>query len=107
MATVIDNPEKLHKELQAAGFPVVGVSSDGRIDYSRELTKSEKTALAASIASFDPAPTKEESRLEAYKAKGITPELLIWALWDQVIKADSTKAIAIEKLMTEIDLKIN
>ncbi len=37
------NIRLLHYELQQAGLPVVGVSSDGRIDYSRALTGPEQT----------------------------------------------------------------
>lgn len=43
----------LHTELEAAGLPVMGVSGDGRIDYSRELTPAEQTTAQAIIAAHD------------------------------------------------------
>ena len=48
----------LHEELITASLPVVGVSSDGRVDYSRELTAAEQTTAKAIIAAHD--PTKRE-----------------------------------------------
>jgi len=45
----------LHAELEAAGLPVVGVSSDGRVDYARPLTPAEQTTAQAIIAAHDPA----------------------------------------------------
>lgn len=44
---------QLHAELEAASLPVVGVSSDGRIDYTRALTAAEQTAAAAILAAQD------------------------------------------------------
>lgn len=48
----------LHSELEAAGLPVVGVSSDGRVDYARPLTPAEQTTAQAIITAHD--PTKRE-----------------------------------------------
>lgn len=44
----------LHHELAIAGLPVIGVSSDGRIDYTRALTSAEKATEATVIAAHDP-----------------------------------------------------
>jgi len=49
-------PSKLHQELASAGLPVVSVHSDGRVDYSHRLTKSEESKAQEIIANHDPAP---------------------------------------------------
>ena len=48
------NVELLHYELEQIGLPVVGVNSDGRIDYSRELTAGEQATAEAIVAAHDP-----------------------------------------------------
>jgi len=48
------NYRLLHYQLVQAGLPVEGVSSDGRIDYTRQLTAQEQTTAAAVIAAHDP-----------------------------------------------------
>ena len=60
------NVSKLHKELEAAGLPVVGVRSNGDpvADYLRELTVAEQAIADGIIAAHDPVeiplPTVEE-----------------------------------------------
>lgn len=56
--------QQLHEELTAAGLPVVGVSSDGRVDYSRALTAAEQTTAKAIIAAHDPAKRERDERDE-------------------------------------------
>lgn len=48
------NISLLHQELLRALLPVVGVSTDGRIDYGRELTQAEQTTAATVIAAHNP-----------------------------------------------------
>jgi len=48
------NVKLLDYQLKQASLPVVSVSSDGRIDYSRALTPAEQTTAAAIIAAHDP-----------------------------------------------------
>jgi hypothetical protein len=48
------NIELLHYELKQAGLPIVGVSSDGRIDYSRALTAAEQATADQVVADHDP-----------------------------------------------------
>ena len=48
------NIELLHYELEQIGLPVIGVSIDGRIDYSRELTAQEQITADAVVAAHDP-----------------------------------------------------
>ena len=75
------NVSKLHQELAAARLPVISVHSDGRIDYSRALSKSESDAAQRVIEAHNPAvvPTP-------------TTDDLVRALWAKVIKDDPTKA---------------
>jgi len=44
----------LHYQLAQAGLPVEGVSSDGRIDYTRTLTAQEQLLASQIIANHDP-----------------------------------------------------
>jgi hypothetical protein len=48
------NPTKLHAELEQAGIPIEGVSSDGRIDFLPAATDEQKTQAAAIVAAHDP-----------------------------------------------------
>ena len=59
----------LHAELEAAGLPVGSVSSDGRVDYSRDLTPTEQTTAQAVIAAHDPAKRERDERTARETAK--------------------------------------
>jgi hypothetical protein len=107
MSEQIYNPNKLTAELQAANLPVASVSSSGRIDYSRELTASEKRTAKTVTEAHDLTPLTKDLRQEAYRSAGITNDDLLFALWDQIIKGDSTGAVALQAKMEAIDLKIN
>lgn len=48
------NISLLYYELKQAGLPVEGVSEDGRIDYSQELTAEEQSTAEAVVAAHDP-----------------------------------------------------
>lgn len=56
-------------ELIEASLPVVGVSSDGRVDYSRDLTPVEQQTAAAVIAAHDPAKRTRDERTALDQAK--------------------------------------
>ena len=60
---------QLHTEIEAAGLPVVGVSSDGRVDYSRELTSAEQTTAKTIIAAHDPLKRERDERTAKTTAK--------------------------------------
>ena len=107
MSEIAINPSKLHQELLSAGFPVVGVASDGRIDYSRDLTASENKAVQSLIAAHDPTPSTSEARLEAYFKAGITLQDMIFALWSKVVQGDTTQADKIQAIMGNINATIN
>jgi hypothetical protein len=106
MATSV-NPTKLHQELLAVGLPVVGVSSDGRVDYSRDLTTTEQTTAAAVIAAHNSSQTTEEVRIDAYLNGGITLQNMVFALWYKVMLGDSNAADAIQTSMDSINATIN
>jgi hypothetical protein len=107
MTENIYNPQKLTEEFKKAGLPVVGVSSTGRIDYSRELTASEAKAAEAIISAHDPAPITKDLRIQAYLDAGITLETLVFSLWDQIIKGDSTSVDVLRAKLETIDSGIN
>ncbi len=107
MATIVVNPGKLHQELLDAGLPAISVSSDGRVDYSRELTQSEQSAAAAVIAAHSSALTTEEARIEAYLNSGISLQSMVFALWNKVMNSDGTAADQIQAAMAKINITIN
>lgn len=78
------NPAKLHQELKAAGLPVVGVSSSGRVDYERSLTSAEKASAQAVIAAHDPSATEKEIFFEKLALAGFSRDDLLFALWKSV-----------------------
>ena len=62
MKDKIYDPKKLTKELQDAKLPVSGVSSSGRIDFSRELTKAERIKADEIINMHDPDSSNDNSQ---------------------------------------------
>lgn len=63
------NVSLLTDELIAVGLPVVGVSSDGRVDYSRELTAAELTTAKTVIAAHDPTKRERDETTARQQAK--------------------------------------
>jgi hypothetical protein len=59
------NPTKLHAELEQAGIPIEGVSSDGQIDFSPTATAEQKMQAAVILAKHDPIDY-EAKRWEEY-----------------------------------------
>lgn len=52
------NAEKLDQELRAAGIPMEGCSSTGRVDFKPEATEAQRLQAAAIVALHDPARTR-------------------------------------------------
>lgn len=76
------NPYRLHKELTAAGIPVIGVSSQGRVDTDRELTPAEQERVKAILAAHDPSiPTASEAVRRMWEKADVTMEEILEALW--------------------------
>lgn len=90
------HPGRLQAELATAGLPVVGASSDGRMDFARPLS-AEEAALAEQIrAAHNPAPTTTELRRREYERLGISAHELIVALWEKVIEGRPEAAEALQ-----------
>ena len=107
MTTVYNKPATLAVALLEQGFPVAGVSSNGRIDFVRDLTTTEQKNLDSFLETYDETPTTEEQRHEAYKQAGITSEKLIFALWKELKNADPTDAADLEARINAINSDIN
>ncbi len=88
---MIYNTTKLDGELKAAGLPIVGCSSDGRIDWAEgHPTAEERAAAEAVLAAHDPTPEPEidvDAELEAAIAAATTLEQLKSALMGKIKRA--------------------
>ena len=75
------NYKLLHYELEQAELPVVSVSEDGRIDYSRKLTAQEQSTADAVVAAHDPNGLlpREEDEITAKEAKQSFRNMPQWA----------------------------
>lgn len=103
MSDNIYNPKVLTDQLQKAGLPVASVSSTGRVDYSRALSKAELLLAESVLNAHDPRPTDFDLRVEQMQKSGITFEMLVLALWDQIVKGDDSAATALNEQIMEID----
>lgn len=83
MTQIVVRPDLLHYQLAQAGLPVVGVSSDGRVDYDRELTPTEVATAIAIIAAHDKnAPTPAEIDDQTAAQSRISfKNIPNWATW--------------------------
>ncbi len=93
------NPQKLHQELKTAGLPVVGVSSSGRVDYSRSLTSTEKEAATQVITAHDPSVSDRDVFIERLAREGISRDDVLYILWKSVVEVDGLNN---DKLMESI-----
>jgi len=103
MLEKLTDPKKLTRELQSSGLPVASVSSSGRVDFSRALTKHEMSQADNIIKSHDPNPTEIEIRIQELKESGIDFDQIVLALWDLIIKGDSAPATALKSRMDLLD----
>ena len=83
------NPAKLHHELKAAGLPVVGVSSSGRVDYDRSLTAAEKESAQLVMEAHDPSPSDALVFIEQLAKAGISRDEILYALWISVVEGSN------------------
>lgn len=67
------NVTKLDQELRAAGVPIDGCSSTGRIDYRPEATDADRARGAAVLAAHDPGLSAEQL---GEAAGGLPPRVL-------------------------------
>jgi hypothetical protein len=91
MPETLINPAKLHEELALSGLPIAGVSSDGRIDYTRPLSKAEQAKAQEVIDNHNP----EQNILP-------TTDQMIIALWKKVMLDDSKDADSIAAAVKSI-----
>lgn len=84
----------LTEELSAAGLPVVGVSSDGRVDYARALTPAEQTTAQAIIAAHDPAKRERDERTARDVAKAAAADLRTYLDRTNPTQAQTVAALA-------------
>lgn len=87
---------RLQAELAAAGLPVVGVASDGRMDFARPLSPEEESLAEQIRTAHDPAPTAAELRRQEYERQGISDHELVVALWEQVLENRPAAAEALQ-----------
>jgi len=93
------NLQKLHQELLAAGLPVVGVSSSGRIDYMRALTAAEQSVAQKIVAAHDPSPSAKDVFIEKLALAGISKEDVLYALWQCLAEGDEQAKDDLVKLL--------
>ena len=105
MKTIL--PIKLYNELIAAGIPVDGCSSDGRIDFKPEATPEQRQQAAAILAAHDPTPALAERREMEYLKQGVTDHALIVALWEKLIENRSDLADALQAIRVSVKHEIN
>ena len=87
----------LYEELIAAGLPIVGVNSDGRMDCSRDLTPAEQTAARAIIAAHDPTKRERDETTARDQAKTAAANLKAY-----LDRANPTNAQTVATLKTVI-----
>ncbi len=54
------NATKLDRELRAAGVPIHGCASSGRVDYTTAATAGDRDRAAQVIAAHDPTPEAQD-----------------------------------------------
>lgn len=87
----------LHSELEAAGLPVVGVSSDGRVDYARPLTPAEQTTAQAIITAHDPTKRERDETTASDLAKAAVADLRLYL--DRANPTNAQTAAALKLLI--------
>lgn len=97
---------KLYKELAAAGLPVCGVSSAGRMDFTRPLSAVEQV-LAGQLLNAHVPDDRAEDRQKAYLEQGITPEAMVIALWEHIIENRPQSAQALQTLREQIKQRVS
>ena len=100
------NSLKLFEELKAAGLPVVGCSSTGRVDLETKATKAQIDQITAIKAAHDPRYIEEERAIR-YQEAGITANAMLEALWQKIVLGDSKGADALQAIRSQIDADLD
>lgn len=95
------NVEKLHAELAAAGLEICGVTSEGRIDWLLSPAP-EMLVRAGQIVTAHTPLSEAEALKNAYRARGLDAETLMYALWEKIMENNPSAADQICTLMAEI-----
>lgn len=74
------NPLKLHLELIEAGLPVIGVSADGRLDWSITPTQSQLDQANTIVTNHDPVDYEKLIRDNSINQAANIPS---WAGWTE------------------------
>jgi hypothetical protein len=98
------NPQKLIKEFEATGIPVVSVHADGRYFLADTATPEQLEAAAKIVAAHTPEDYLEE-RQTAYLENGLTPEAMLEALWQQVVEHQPDASNALQSVREHINAK--
>ena len=83
------NVEKLHAELQAAGLPVTGCDSSGKVCFSREISVEEEDLVKSVKSNHDPQEEKEV----------FTDKDMLLALWKMTAEGDDSEITRIKSLI--------
>ena len=95
------NATKLHKELEAAGLLIEGVSNDGRVDWLEAPTV-EMITKADQVTAAHPEVEPAEERRQAYLEKGLDAERLVVALWEKIMEGRPEAADQIQLIRNGI-----
>ena len=87
----------LYEELIAAGLPIVGVNSDGRMDCSRDLTPAEQSTAQAIISAHDPTKRDRDETTARDQAKAAVADLRLYL--DRANPTNAQTAAALKLLI--------
>lgn len=100
------NVKKLHRELEAAGLEIEGVTSEGRIDWKGEPSQAQ-IEQAEMIKQQHEAQDLSARLRKAYLEKGLDAEVLVVALWEKLIEGDSSAADAVQAIREQVKQEVN
>lgn len=94
------NVSKFDTELKAAGIPIHGCASTGRIDFRDEATTEQRAQAAAILAVHDPYDYAAE-RAKEYPSTAA----LVVALWERIVEGRTEAADALQKQREAVKAK--
>lgn len=95
------NVAKLDAELRAAGIPIHGCSSSGRVDFRDEATPEQRALAAQIVSAHDPAPSYAERRAAEYPSA----DALVVALWERIVEGRSASSDALQAQRASVKAK--
>ena len=85
------NVEKLHEELMAASLPVIGCDSNGKVCFSREISKEEEELVETVKEKHDPQE----------KVGVFTEKEILFALWKMIAESDDSEVNRLKSLVND------